>query len=583
MYAPDQAGSSARGGGRIASTATRRSGKASGATSSPRRWSRPEHAILHIFPKNYWGSTQYRLKGIDYERNTLLLGEGGRQLRDTSESATGLGRESRFFVENVFEELDSPGEWYHDGESGVLYWYPEEGIDPEMALVEVSLLPHALEIIGTREHPVHDLSFQGLRFAHTERTFLEPYEIPSMGDWAIYRGGAVRISGAEDITVAGCVFDGLGGNAVFVDGYSRGISVSGSSFSDIGESAICLVGESHLDLTGKTRCPYCGAEHPWGWNAPSENHPRECDIRNNTIHDIGVFGKQTAGVFLSLCSEITVSHNLIYDTPRAAVCINDGLYGGHIVEYNDIHDTVRETGDHGPFNSWGREPYWCRDQGHGPASHPAGDVGRYVHKTTIIRFNRFRDRTGWGIDLDDGSSFYHLYGNLCIGISVKLREGVMRLVENNIFYKGVNPPAFHRGYEGNGDRFVRNIIVTDSMVDVPEVDANFRKGKSEGAVYDIITPPENGPWLGELDGNLFFSDIGRFRALVHFTRTRPSKTEEYDFDGWRALGFDEHSIFADPTFIDPEAGDFRLAPDSPAFEIGFEEFALSLFGPERET
>ncbi len=104
-----------------------------------------------------------------------------------------------------------------------------------------------------------------------------------------------------------------------------------------------------------------------------------------------------------------------------------------MIEYNDIHNTVRETGDHGPFNSWGREPYWCGNQSHGPASHPAGAVKEYARFTTIIRNNRFRDAHGWGIDLDDGSSNYHVYNNLCIGISVKLREGDGRLVENNIF------------------------------------------------------------------------------------------------------------------------------------------------------
>jgi hypothetical protein len=37
--------------------------------------------------------------------------------------------------------------------------------------------------------------------------------------------------------------------------------------------------------------------------------------------------------------------------PRAAICIGDGTWGGHVIEFNHFHDTVRETGDHGPFNS----------------------------------------------------------------------------------------------------------------------------------------------------------------------------------------------------------------------------------------
>jgi hypothetical protein len=43
--------------------------------------------------------------------------------------------------------------------------------------------------------------------------------------------------------------------------------------------------------------------------------------------------------------------------PRAGICIGDGTWGGHVIEFNHIYDTVRETGDHGPFNAWGRERF----------------------------------------------------------------------------------------------------------------------------------------------------------------------------------------------------------------------------------
>ena len=35
------------------------------------------------------------------------------------------------FVENIYEELDAPGEWFLDGKAGYLYYYPysDENID----------------------------------------------------------------------------------------------------------------------------------------------------------------------------------------------------------------------------------------------------------------------------------------------------------------------------------------------------------------------------------------------------------------------------------------------------------------------
>ena len=110
--------------------------------------------------------------------------------------------------------------------------------------------------------------------------------------------------------------------------------------------------------------------------------------------------------------------------PRAGVNISEGTWGSHILEYSDIFDTVKETGDHGSFNSWGRDRYW----------HPDFNVMASVAEnepelllsdaisTVIIRNNRFRCDHGWDIDLDDGYTNYHIYTNLCLNGGIKLRE-----------------------------------------------------------------------------------------------------------------------------------------------------------------
>jgi hypothetical protein len=238
---------------------------------------------------------------------------------------------------------------------------------------------------------------------------------------------------------------------------------------------------------------------------------------------------------------------------------------------------VQETGDHGPFNSWGRDRFWCLNQSHGPDSHGAGNVKLDAQKPVIIRNNRFVDHKGWGIDLDDGSSNFHIYNNLCIGISIKLREGDFRTIENNIFVNGANPPGIHIGYEDNQDRFVRNIIVMNSKFDNPEVDIDFKKGDSRGALYEFIGPPIKGKWLEALDYNLFFNDIGHFVANVHY-RPLGTLTEHYSLEQWQQLGWDEHSIYADPLFVDELNGDYRLKPESPARSLGFKNFEMNKFG-----
>jgi hypothetical protein len=529
-------------------------------TFTKKRWAKPHEAVVHTFPETYIGNLQWEIKDIDWEAHVVKLGRGGFQINDLAfkKVCTGIGPKSRFYIENVFEELDAPGEWYLDRENGVLYYMPAEGVDLSGAVVEAPVLEHVIEFRGSQENPVKHITLSSFRIAHTTSTFLEEYEAPSLGDWTIHRGGAVLLEGAEDCAVEKCFFDAVGGNAVFINNYNRRIRVYGNQFTEAGDSAVCLVG---------TRNRAIGSNKPY----PAEN-----TISNNLIHDCGVFGKQPAGVFASISEKNTISHNLIYNMPRSAICINDGWGGGHVIEFNEMYDCVRETGDHGSFNSWGRETYWCMLQSHSPklpgVSHEAGNVKEDCRLTNIVRNNYFHETefNEWGIDLDDGSSNYHVYNNLMVGVSLTLREGDYRTVENNIMINPKNPPGPKVSYEDNNDTFVRNIIVTSSKA------GPSRVGSQPGDCYSIILPPLKGPCVKEMDYNLFFSDIGQFFAT--WIMRAPIAPKRYTWEEWRALGYDQHSIFADPLFVDAAKGDYRVKPESPALKLGFKNFDLSTVG-----
>ncbi|HEY2250286.1 MAG TPA: hypothetical protein VGH74_04460, partial [Planctomycetaceae bacterium] len=51
------------------------------------------------------------------------------------------------------------------------------------------------------------------------------------------------------------------------------------------------------------------------------------------------------------------------------------------------------------------------------------------------------------------------------------------------------------------------------------------------------------------------------------------------FAEWQATGQDQNSLVADPMFVDPEKGDFRLRPNSSAAKLGFEPWDVSTVGP----
>jgi hypothetical protein len=51
-----------------------------------------------------------------------------------------------------------------------------------------------------------------------------------------------------------------------------------------------------------------------------------------------------------------------------------------------------------------------------------------------------------------------------------------------------------------------------------------------------------------------------------------------DSKAWQELGYDKHSVIADPLFVDPRNNDYRLQPNSPALKIGFQPFDYSQAG-----
>jgi len=534
------------------------------ATFTKQKWANPQDAEIHIFQAQYWGNLQWKIKGIDFSTDSIWFGDGGQQIgAKWSQNPEVINGSSRFFIDNVFEELDAPGEWFLDKQKGTLYYYPEQGTDLRSALVEVPLLEHAIQFTGTQSDPVQHVSLHGFRITHTATTYLKAYEVPSLSDWAIHRGGSVFAEGTRNCSIEACWFDAVGGNAVFVNDHNREFSVIGCKFTETGDSAICFVGD--LEKT----------------NGTQRDFPYECQASNNLIHDCGFYGKQIAGVYISRAKRITVSHNLIYNMPRAAICIGDGTWGGHVIEYNQTHDTVRETVDHGPFNAWGRDRGWALAQSHGPYTTDRSlDVWEAVvdaMEPVIVRNNFFDEKSGWGLDLDDGASNYEIYNNISVGgVSTKLREGAYRKVYNNIWYLSKGAPCFHVGNNYNHDQYFCNITIMDpGSTKWPDGWPWWPQ-----MFYSIIAPPAVGPWLEKIDYNCFYCVGGEFQAVVDQLRSEDGRRnpKRYNLEQWQNLGFDQHSMFADPLFVNPQEHDFQVRPESPALKLGFKNFEMGKWG-----
>lgn len=500
------------------------------------RWADPTGGYYHAMHPALWGDFTWRITGKD-ARNKVSLDGGWQNNRGAAEHKTIR------FVENIFEELDAPGEWFLDAKTHTLYFHPPSGLDLDRAQVEATRLRSLLEFRGTREKPVRFLTLRGLTLRHAARTVMDTREPMLRSDWAIYRGGAVFFDNAEDCSLKDCFLDQVGGNAVFVNNYNRRIAIRGTHIAKAGASGICFVGDPgaarnplfHYNQVNKLE----DLDRTPGPQTP--DYPADCLVEDCLIYLTGRVEKQTAGVHIDLAQGVTIRHCSIYDMPRAGINIGDGCWGGHIIEFCDVFDTVKETGDHGSFNSWGRDRYWRPN---------IAEVNEWVRQVpelprldaiypVILRNNRWRCDHGWDIDLDDGSSFYVITNNLCLRGGIKNREGYGRLVENNIMVgSGFHP---HVWFDQSGDIFRRNIMAHEYK---PAV---------------MHRPP----WGRELDYNLWHREGEGVSPAI------PLQQQS---------GRDEHSLIGDARFIDPAKGDYRVQENSPALKLGFSNFPMNNFG-----
>ena len=201
------------------------------------RWSDPAGGYIHAMHAALWGDMHWRILGK--KSDGTLDFEGGWQNNRPSP----MHPEFRC-VENIREELDAPGEWYHDARTGTLYFFPPAGTDLKSVTVEVVRLRHLIEFNGSQASPVKFITLRGLTFRHAARTFMDNREPLLRSDWTTYRGGAVMFDGAEDAAIEDCDFDQLGGNTVFINNYNRRITVRG-----------CLIRESVRQWRGADRRP----------------------------------------------------------------------------------------------------------------------------------------------------------------------------------------------------------------------------------------------------------------------------------------------------------------------------------------
>jgi hypothetical protein len=518
---------------------------------------------LHV---NLWGGESYIITAKNNDNTVTLTWVGDNSQGNKLHVALQM-------VENIFEELDSPGEWFYRKSSGQLYFYPPEGTDLSMATIELASQDELIRIVGTATQPVRYLQFSGLTFTHTYRTlFSRPYVPLLAGDWTIARAGALYIENAENLRVDDCFFDQIGGNGIFINGYNQYHVIANNRFVDGGATCVAICGlMSSARCARSLRSPTNCTDRTPG--PLTNDYPSFITVENNMMDHLGRFEKQSAGVNISASMKDTIRHNTVCRCPRAGINLTDGCWGGHEICWNWVYKSVLETSDHGPFNSWGRDRnmVWLTDTS-------ATELDAVY--TTNIHHNRLEAAPPmFGVDLDDGSSNYNVHDNLLIGVGLKLWHHRHNRYVNNIIVDG-GVTEMHDIFTNSEDYYAHNITFDTCVYSF----CCFADMSSAGIPVQVKQR------VRTFDSNCIWS-MGRSPKMVHWM-LRDSVTTTWE--DWLAAGLDTHSVLADPQFVDTAKvfrpdyaprGDYSVKTASPALTVGFVNFPMDSFGvmPQSNT
>ena len=177
------------------------------------------------------------------------------------------------------------------------------------------------------------------------------------------------------------------------------------------------MGENGVGLTGST---------VWV-DGRNGLQPRQNRIEGNIIYRVGLYTKQSCGIFLAVSCQNIIRDNIIFHGPRALINLNDGFGGDSKIDRNLLFAAVLETKDHGPFNSWDRLPYLTNVRNGSASLVPA-----FNHLTS----NLFFSGSPFAIDTDDGSDWLN--------------------VSRNVVYK---QPLFKLDYGGHSKQFSDNVAL----------------------------------------------------------------------------------------------------------------------------
>ncbi|MEN6371168.1 MAG: right-handed parallel beta-helix repeat-containing protein [Armatimonadota bacterium] len=480
---------------------------------------------VEIITYQLWFDTHHQIKNIDEDKCVVYFHANSLgSLKDEK------GEFARYFVENVFEAMDTPGEWYLDRATGRLYYLPLPEESLENTVVVAPRLEKLLLLQGDESgRRVNHLRFENLTFAH------QHWELPKSCTGYIQAAygvpGAIILEGAEACVLYGCTVSHINGYGIEVLAGSTDSVLAACVVSDAGGGGIKIGNEEIISRW---------SVGSMGTLSGDKVPPIATTVIDCTIRDCGHIFPSAIGIWIANSGWNRIIHNHIFNCNYTG--ISCGWTWGYDqtrtvcnrIENNHIHHINHKEilSDNGGIYTLGIQPGTTLK-------------GNVIHDISCYGYG------AWGIYPDEGSSEI--------------------LIEDNLVY-GTKKNAFfvHYGH----DLLVRNNIFSNSQQEhlgLAMIQENHRSTVFRG---NIVIPA---------NGRIAVLDWPQAQLTVTGNLYWPLDGSPLSFNGMTLEQMQENgqnadALVADPLFEDAAGEGFSLRSDSPAYSIGFEPFDWRLAG-----
>lgn len=389
------------------------------ADKTERTWIEPQGTIpeewngisgIEMNNRVVWQYVRQPVKSFDTTTNRVygystigMVGSGGQQIGN---------KEDWIYFENALLFVDTPGEWFYDKNDYKLYYYPEEGQNPNELEMVIPCVNQLISVIGTDEDRVRNVDFVGLAFCHT--TLYMPEEgfhniqagngtickDASWGSKSEFKAslslGAINIEKATGCRIQNCEFSMLGEGGICMGQGTNSSLVSGCIITDVGSFGIFLDNKSTTERTAY----WSGNETPKG-NA----------IINNYLNHCGEEELATVALLVPVANHTVIRNNTIRNAPYSGISVgwkwSVGIYPSHHnrILSNDVQNAMQIFSD-------GAGIYVLGEQYHNQIDDnflkDTGGVNLYFDQST-----RYTYASG------NYLSFYQVYYNWCYDHELK--------------------------------------------------------------------------------------------------------------------------------------------------------------------